>query len=56
MCLGQWSMLELIHDDDVKEVSTLPEVEVGKHNESQTDIEMPNGYDDILQVLSDITE
>ncbi|KAF5356700.1 hypothetical protein D9758_013728 [Tetrapyrgos nigripes] len=52
MCLSQWSLLGLIDDNDVVEVSKLPEIEV--ENKDAEDIEMPVGFDDMLGTLSDM--
>ncbi|KAF5337792.1 hypothetical protein D9758_016288 [Tetrapyrgos nigripes] len=52
ICLGQWSLMDLIHDEDVLAVAKLPEVE--DPEQEAEDIEMPDGYDDILGVLSDM--
>ncbi|KAF5350275.1 hypothetical protein D9758_007809 [Tetrapyrgos nigripes] len=52
MCLRQWSLMGLIQDEDVMTVAKLPEIEVSDQNAE--DIEMPEGYDDIVDVLSDM--
>ncbi|KAF5367541.1 hypothetical protein D9758_003818 [Tetrapyrgos nigripes] len=49
ICLGQWSLMGLIHDEDVLAVAKLPEVE--DPEQEAEDIEMPDGYDDILGKL-----
>ena len=40
LCLGEWSRLNLINSDDVREMSELPELA----NDSDTDYEMPAGW------------
>ncbi|KAF5335255.1 hypothetical protein D9758_017390 [Tetrapyrgos nigripes] len=46
MCLGPWSRLGMIHDDDVKAVVLLDEVPLEQGDEDG-DIEMPEGWDSI---------
>ncbi|KAF5332362.1 hypothetical protein D9758_016948 [Tetrapyrgos nigripes] len=50
--MALWSLMGLIHDEDVLAVAKLPEVE--DPEQEAEDIEMPDGYDDILGVLSDM--
>lgn len=42
LCLGLWSQLNLIKDDDVKKVSVLPDIE------GEDELDLEDGWDQIL--------
>ncbi|KAF5359917.1 hypothetical protein D9758_013966 [Tetrapyrgos nigripes] len=46
LCLGSWSILGLVHDDDLRVVATLPEVDP-KLGDEYGDYEMESGWDTI---------
>lgn len=46
MCLGDWSVLGFVEDEDVLAVAHLPEVPEEEGNEDG-DVFMPNGWDTI---------
>jgi hypothetical protein len=43
LCLGSWSLLGLVHDNDIRAVTVLPEV-----NGQDSDYEMEDGWDAIV--------
>ncbi|KAF5340854.1 hypothetical protein D9758_016602 [Tetrapyrgos nigripes] len=52
MCLGQWSPLGMIHDDDIKAVVLLDKIPLEEGDEDG-DIEMPEGWDRIDSDIED---
>ncbi|GLB35657.1 hypothetical protein LshimejAT787_0212220 [Lyophyllum shimeji] len=46
LCLGRWSLMGFIHDEDILKVVTLPEVPE-EEGDSEGDVLMPDGWDDI---------
>ncbi|KAF5334089.1 hypothetical protein D9758_018506 [Tetrapyrgos nigripes] len=52
MCLGQWSPLGMIHNDDIKAVVLLDEIPLEEGDEDG-DIEMPEGWDRIDSDIED---
>jgi len=47
LCLGKWSLMGFVHDDDIKKVTRLPEVPE-EDGDSEGEIDMPDGWDAIL--------
>ena len=45
MCLGQWSILDLIDEEDLDKVSHLPEIE-GENSDDETNVEYGSDLDD----------
>ncbi|EDR12717.1 ectomycorrhizas secreted protein [Laccaria bicolor S238N-H82] len=47
LCLGKWSLMGFVHNNDIKKIAKLPEVPE-EDGDSEGEVDMPDGWDTIM--------
>ena len=47
LCLGKWSLMGFVHNNDIKKIAKLPEVPE-EDGDSEGEVDMPDGWDAIM--------